>query len=206
MEFMHRFYLPPESCDGRTFRLEGREAHHALQVLRLQTGETVAVLDGVGHEFQCEVEYPTRRAVSLVVRGQHFVPPPPCRITLIQALPKGKIMDAILQKAVELGAQRVIPILSERVVTQLDEEGAEGRREKWRQVTVEAIKQSGAAWLPAVDTPASVAQFLARRVPFELVLVGSLQPERRHPRQCLEEYQARHGRPAKRRGLGRPGG
>jgi len=198
---MHRFYLPPESCAGGNFRLEGREAHHALHVLRLRSGETVTVLDGVGREFQCEVENPTRQAVSLTVRAQQFVPPPPCRITLIQALPKGKIMDAIIQKAVELGAQRVVPILSERVISQLDEDGAEGKREKWRQVAIEAIKQSGAAWLPVVDPPVSVEQFLTRREPFDLSLVGSLQPERRHPRACLEEFRAAHGRPPQSAGV-----
>jgi 16S rRNA (uracil1498-N3)-methyltransferase len=198
---MHRFYLPPESCAGGNFRLEGREAHHALHVLRLRSGETVTVLDGVGREFQCEVENPTRQAVSLTVRAQQFVPPPPCRITLIQALPKGKIMDAIIQKAVELGAQRVVPILSERVISQLDEDGAEGKREKWRQVAIEAIKQSGAAWLPVVDPPVSVEQFLTRREPFDLSLVGSLQPERRHPRACLEEFRAHHGHPPQSAGV-----
>ena len=182
-------------------RLDGREAHHALHVLRLRSGETVAVLDGAGQEFQCEVLSAAHHAVTLARRSRNFVPPPPCQITLIQALPKGKIMDAIIQKAVELGAWRVVPILSERVVSHLDEDGAEGKREKWRQVAVEAIKQSGAAWLPQVDVPLSLEQYLARREPFDLVLAGSLQPDRRHPHACLEEYRAAHGGPPRRIGV-----
>ena len=145
---MHRFYLPPERCSGPQRLLAGREAHHAQNVLRLRIGEQVTVLDGAGHEFLCEVDAVTRQEVSLVMRSQKFVPPLPCQITLIQALPKGKIIDSIIQKSVELGAQRVIPILSERVVSQFDDDGAEARREKWQQVAIEAIKQSGAAWLP----------------------------------------------------------
>ncbi len=192
---MHRFYLPPQTCAVEHFRLDGREAHHALNVLRLRNGETVSILDGAGHEFLCTVENPSRQGVSLTVGSQHFVPPLPCQITLIQALPKGKIMDAIIQKAVELGAWRVAPILSERVVSQLDGDGAELKREKWRQVAIEAIKQCGAAWLPAVDAPLSVEQFLARKDAFDLIMVGSLQRERRHPRQCLADFQSAHGRP-----------
>jgi 16S rRNA (uracil1498-N3)-methyltransferase len=192
---MHRFYLPPGHCAGKTLRLEGREEHHALHVLRLRGGETVTVLDGIGHEILCEVETSTRQALTLAVRSQNFVPPPPCQITLIQALPKGKIMEAIIQKAVELGARRVAPILSERVVSQLHDDGAELKREKWQQTAVEAIKQSGAARLPVVDLPLTVDQFLARQDSFDLSLVGSLQPERRHPRLCLEEFLARHHRP-----------
>ena len=198
---MHRFYIPPRDCAGNRLRLEGREAHHALNVLRLRHGETVTVLDGVGHEFLCEVENPTRQVVTLLVRNQNFIPPLPCQITLIQALPKGKIMDSIVQKAVELGAQRVIPILAERVVSQLDEDGAEGKREKWQQVAIEAIKQSGAAWLPKVEAPLSVEPFLARREPFDLLLVGSLQKERQHPRECLRDYHAKHGTPPKNIGI-----
>jgi len=192
---MHRFYLPPAQCVGDHLRLTDREAHHALHVLRLRSGETVSVLDGAGHAMECEVAGLTRTEVALKVRSRNFIPPLPCQITLIQALPKGKIIEAIIQKAVELGAHRVIPILSERVVSQLDVDGAEGKREKWQQVAVEAIKQSGAAWLPTVAAPVPLARYLAQPEVFDLALIGSLQPERRHPRECLSDYQLRQGRP-----------
>ena len=122
---MHRFYLPPERCAGAALRLEGREAHHALQVLRLQRGELVTVLDGIGNEFLCAVETSSRASLTLSVSLKNFMAAPPCAITLLVGLPKGKILEGIIQKAVELGGQRVVPILSERVVTQLDEEGAD---------------------------------------------------------------------------------
>lgn len=191
---MHRFYLPPALCAGEHLRLTDREAHHALHVLRLRSGETVTVLDGAGHSLACEVTGLARAEVALKVRTRQFVPLPPCQITLLQALPKGKIIESIIQKAVELGAHRVIPILSERVVSQLDQDGAEGKREKWQQVAVEAIKQSGAAWLPLVAAPVPLAQYLARPEVFALSLIGSLQAERRHPREILAEYLAAHGR------------
>jgi 16S rRNA (uracil1498-N3)-methyltransferase len=191
---MHRFYLPPESTRGDSFRLDGREAHHALRVLRLQRGELVAVLDGSGNEFLCTVENNSRDAVTLSVSLKNFTPPPSCAITLLQAVPKGKIIESIIQKAVELGARRIVPLLTERVVTQLDGGDASHKRDKWKQVAVEAIKQCGAAWLPTVETPVTPAQYLARKEPFELSLVGSLQKERRHPRACFQEFQAKHGR------------
>jgi len=192
---MHRFYLPPALCVGDHLRLTDREAHHALHVLRLRSGEIITVLDGAGQSMECEVSTLTRAEVALRVRTRSVIPPLPCQITLMQALPKGKIMDAIIQKAVELGAHQVIPILSERVVSQLDEEGAEGKREKWQLVAVEAIKQSGAAWLPIVFAPVPLAQYLAQPEVFDLTLIGSLQQERRHPRACLSGYQTRQGRP-----------
>ncbi len=199
---LHRFYLPPGSTRGDSLRLDGREAHHALRVLRLKRGELVAVLDGVGNEFLCTVENTLRDAVTLSVSLKNFTPPPPCSITLLQAVPKGKIIESIIQKAVELGARRIVPLLTERVVTQLDDADAGNKREKWQQVAVEAIKQCGAAWLLEVVAPTTIAQvlnpnpsaFSLQPLAFDLSLIGSLQKERRHPRECFQEFQAKHGR------------
>jgi 16S rRNA (uracil1498-N3)-methyltransferase len=191
---MHRFYLPPGRCAGESLRLDGREAHHALRVLRLKHGELVSVLDGIGNEFMCAVEDCGRNVVTLSVSLKNFVPAPPCTITLLQAVPKGKIIEGIIQKAVELGARRIVPVLSERVVTQLDDDDAENKRDKWQNVAIEAIKQCGAAWLPKVEAPVTIEQFLARQEKFDLSLVGSLQKERRHPREVLREFEAKHAR------------
>jgi 16S rRNA (uracil1498-N3)-methyltransferase len=191
---MHRFYLPPERCAGAALRLDGREAHHALHVLRLKHGELVTVLDGIGNEFMCTVQNASRNVINLSVSLKNFVPAPPCAVTLLVGVPKGKIIEGIIQKAVELGARRIVPILSERVVTQLDDEGAESKRDKWQQVAIEAIKQCGATWLPKVEAPMTIEQFLARKEVFDLSLVGALQKERRHPREVLHEFETKHGR------------
>jgi 16S rRNA (uracil1498-N3)-methyltransferase len=191
---MHRFFLPPGHCAGDVLRLDGREAHHALHVLRLKRGELVAVLDGIGNEFLCAVENSSRHAVTLSVSLKNFTPPLPCSITLLQAVPKGKIIESIIQKAVELGARRIVPLLTEHVVTRLDDRDAADKRTKWQQVAIEAIKQCGAAWLPEIETPTTLGEFLKRGDKFYLSLVGSLQKERRHPRECLSGFQAKHGR------------
>ena len=122
---MHRFFLPPESCRSSALRLDGREAHHALHVLRLKGGERVTLLDGAGNEFLCDVESTTKDSLTLSVREKHFHPSPPCPVSLFVAIPKGKIIEDIIEKAVELGAHRIVPLLTERVMTQLDAVGAE---------------------------------------------------------------------------------
>jgi 16S rRNA (uracil1498-N3)-methyltransferase len=191
---MHRFYLPPESCRDDPLRLDGREAHHALHVLRLKRGERVTVLDGAGHEFLCDVENSAKDFLSLAVKEKKIAPAPSCPVTLLVAIPKGKIIESIIQKAVELGAHRIVPLLTERVITQLDGDGAESKREKWQQVAIEAIKQCGAVWLPKVEAPQTISECLARGEAIELALVGSLQTERRHPREWIQEFQKQHGR------------
>jgi 16S rRNA (uracil1498-N3)-methyltransferase len=109
-------------------------------------------------------------------------------------LPKGKIIESIIQKSVELGAHRIVPVLSERVVAHLDDESSEHKRDKWQNVAIEAIKQCGAAWLPKIETPMTIEQFLARKEKFDLTLVGSLQKERRHPREIFREFESKQKR------------
>ena len=190
---MHRFYLPPDQCSRPILTLGGREAHHALHVLRLRIGDRVTILDGAGTEFFCQVGAHDRDKVQLEVVEKRFAPPLPCRLTLLQALPKGKLFESIVQKATELGAFRIVPLLSERVVTRLDGEDATVKRDKWRQATVEAVKQCGTPWLPEVAAPMSLSEFLARGEQFDLPLLGSLQPGSKHPRELIQAFAARHG-------------
>jgi 16S rRNA (uracil1498-N3)-methyltransferase len=204
---MHRFYLPPEHGADPALRIEGREAHHALHVLRMKRGESVIVLDGVGHEFLCEAADVSREAVTLRVTQKISNPPLPCQITLLQALPRGKIIESIIQKSVELGAHRIVPLLTDRVVTQLNEKDRASKQSKWQLVAIEAIKQCGAAWLPKIEMPMTIAEVISQKPEtgsesapgsspsaFDLSLVGSLQTDRRHPRVCFQEFQATHGR------------
>src|SRR6266576_6505339 len=130
---MHRFYLTPDHCRDSALRLTDREAHHAIHVLRVRRGERVAVLDGAGREFLCEVQDLRRDSVQLALVHQNFVPSLPCPITLLQAIPKGKLFESIVQKTTELGVARVVPILSERVVAHLDEEDSAQKADMWRQ-------------------------------------------------------------------------
>lgn len=191
---MHRFYLPPNESDGNSLTLTEREAHHAAQVLRVRTGESVVVLDGAGHELHCEVQNVSRNAVLLAVQKKQFTPPLPFEITLLQAIPKGKIMESIIQKATELGVTRIVPVLSERVTLQLDQESSADKLDKWRLTTIEAIKQCGQPWLPQINAPITPKKFLASGEKFELPLVAGLQSESRHPREYFETFFAEQKR------------
>ena len=185
---MHRFYLPPGQSRGQLLTLQDGEAHHAIHVLRVRKGETLSVLDGEGQELLCEVADVAKKLVSLNVRERKDVPPLPYELTLFQAIPKGKTMDLIVQKATELGVRRIVPILSERVTVQLEGERIEDKRDKWQHVAIEAIKQCGQRWLPRVETPCSLAEGLRTYKDLDFSLVGSLQPGSRHPREFINAY------------------
>jgi 16S rRNA (uracil1498-N3)-methyltransferase len=194
---MHRFHMPPDQCRGNRLTLTGSEAHHAANVLRLRPGAEATVLDGAGKVIACEVETVTKREVHLRVVRTETIPAMPCRITLLLAVPKGKLIDVIIQKATELGVARVVPLLTERVVTHLDGDGAEAKAAKWQQVAVEAIKQCGQAWLPKVEAPVSPRGWLTRGETFDLQLVGALRPGSGHPRDVIRAFQSERGGPPK---------
>jgi 16S rRNA (uracil1498-N3)-methyltransferase len=101
-------------------------------------------------------------------------------------------MDLVVQKATELGVERIVPIASERSVAQIEE--GSNKLEKWRATSVEAIKQCGSPWLPRIDPPQPAQRFLASNERYDLMLVASLQPDTRHPRVCFQSFVAEHQR------------
>jgi 16S rRNA (uracil1498-N3)-methyltransferase len=115
-------------------------------------------------------------------------------VTLAQAIPKGKNMDLIVQKATELGVSKIIPLLSERTVVHLDDDDLRRKREKWKQVVIEAAKQSGQDWLPEVAGPITPKQFFAEFDRYELPLVASLEQDARSFRNVLASFREQHGR------------
>jgi 16S rRNA (uracil1498-N3)-methyltransferase len=184
---MHRFYIPPESWNLDALALDDSETHHALDVLRLSPGEKAVVFNGRGAEATVEVAAVTRKSVTLRRLLHAKSPPIGCAITLAQALPKGKAMDLIVQKAVELGASAISPLLSERTVIQIDEEDAARKQQKWQAAAIEAAKQCGQNWLPKVDLPRTPREFFATPARFDLMLIASLQPDAMHLKQLLAE-------------------
>jgi len=167
---MHRFYLP----NFQQPALSAEEAHHATHVLRVKDGETVNVFDGHGHEAQAQVASITGQSVGLKLLTQTGSAPLPCRITLAQAIPK-KNMDLIVQKATELGVTVIVPLISERTIVQLDEDSK--KVERWREIGLEACKQSGNNWLPEIQAPQKARAFLESPGTFDLKLIASLQPD-----------------------------
>ncbi|MBV8225470.1 MAG: 16S rRNA (uracil(1498)-N(3))-methyltransferase [Verrucomicrobia bacterium] len=190
----HRFYIPPEQWNLEDLFLEEGEAHHCVDVLRLNTGARVVVFNGRGMEVTAEIAEVEKGRVSLrgVIKAK--TDRLACSITLAQAVPKGKNMDLIVQKATELGVGRITPLLSERTVVHLDNDEIEKKKEKWKQVVIEAAKQSGQNWLPELSSPISAKQFFAMFPEYELPLIASLQTDARSFKKVLANFREQHGR------------
>jgi 16S rRNA (uracil1498-N3)-methyltransferase len=191
---MHRFHIPPGTANGAEVLLSPEESHHALRVLRLGPGDVVTLLDGAGVEARGTVLAADKRAVRIGVRERIVHPPLPCAVTLLQSLPKGRLMDTIIEKATELGAARIVPLLTEHTISRPDDDHAASKLEKWRTTALEAVKQCGNPWLPRVEAPVSFADFRRRKERFDLALVASLHPGARPMRAVFDEFQVREKR------------
>ena len=191
---MHRFYITPENWDRRELALRGSEAHHARNVLRMQTGDKLVLFNGKGRELTAEIAHLADDEIRLRKLHESETAPLRCRIVLGQAIPKGKNMDLIVQKAVEIGAAEIAPIISDRTIVQVDSETAAQKQSKWQQIAVEAAKQCGQNWVPHVHAPRKLPELFSvtSNELFNLQLIGSLQPGARHLKEILADYSSEH--------------
>jgi 16S rRNA (uracil1498-N3)-methyltransferase len=190
---MHRFYVSPEEWNPRAFVLRGSEAHHARNVLRMQAGDKLVLFNGAGRELTAEITNVDDDEIRLRKLHESETAPLRCRIVLGQAIPKGKNMDLIVQKAVEIGAAEIAPIISDRTVVQLDAETAAQKQGKWQQIAIEAAKQCGQNWLPYVQRPKKLPEFFSSlEQSFDLRLIGSLQSDARQLKTILQTYSSEH--------------
>ncbi len=185
---MARFYLTPAQwCDSPI--LSGDEARHLSQVLRIKAGERICVFDGQGRRADAEVLTVSRETVEIRLGETHSPARPLPAITLAQAIPKGKNMDLIVQKSVELGIAAIQPLVTRYTIVQ----PGEGKAEKWRRNALEACKQCGQDTLPLIAEPSSLEEWLPAQVDFPgLKIIASLAAGaaplreilRRHPGTC----------------------
>lgn len=185
-----RFYVHPANCDPDEIHLDDAESHHAHEVLRLREDTRVVVFNGEGTEWTAEIIHASKRETILRAIHSHRSPALPARITLAQAIPKGKNMELILQKATELGAAEIIPLISERTIVRLDASERTDRRDKWQRTTIEACKQCGQNWLPTVHAPVPMDQFFASRPNADLNLIAAIDPDARRLKSILADAAA----------------
>ena len=187
---MHRFYL--ENWNRDALILRKAEAHHARDVLRMKRGDRAVLFNGRGREITAEIVDLAKDEIRFRKLHETETPPLRCRITLGQAIPKGKNMDLIVQKAVEIGTAEIAPLISERTIVDLDSKEAEQKQAKWQQVAIEAAKQCGQNWLPTVRAPQKLKDFFAQAAAVDLRLIGSLQPDAIHLKKVLSDYADQH--------------
>ncbi|MGH8212354.1 MAG: 16S rRNA (uracil(1498)-N(3))-methyltransferase [Rhodanobacteraceae bacterium] len=156
-----RIHVDQPLKPGLEVALPPRAAGHVARVLRLRISDALVLFNGDGNDYPCELTEAGERAVhARVLAAQAVASESPLRITLAQALARGEKMDWIVQKATELGAADIVPLVTERSEVKLDGARADKRVEHWRGVAIGACEQSGRARIPEIHAPETVPAWL----------------------------------------------
>ena len=183
---MPRFFT--DRVSGGNVVLTGEDARHISRSLRMKQGEKITVCDFAGTEYECEIERLCDSEVSLKVLSSHpSESEPTVSVTVYQALTKGDKFDTIVQKAVELGASRIVPVITERCVSRPDERSLAKKCERWRKIALEAAKQCGRARIPIVSDAVTVKDAAEEMTKCTLSFVCYEKETERSLRSFLEE-------------------
>ncbi len=181
---MGKFHIRPEAVNESRVVFDDEETRHLTRVLRLGPGDLVQAVDGRGTEYTVRLESVGGRAAqgTILCRSVQRIESP-LSITLAQGIPKGDKMEWIVKTVTELGATRIVPLLTRRCVVRI-QQGRE-RARRWQRVAKEAAKQSGRSVIPVVEVPRTLDEFLAERPAADLG-VCLWERERRGLRELLE--------------------
>jgi 16S rRNA (uracil1498-N3)-methyltransferase len=146
---------------GTRVTLEGNAASHVTRVLRLRVGAALTLFNGWGGEYSASIDKSHGGSVTVAVGESHTIErESPLAVTLAQGVSRGERMDLVVQKATELGVSRLVPLLTERSVVQLDTQQAQRKVNHWRAIAVAACEQCGRNRLPEIAQPIALADFL----------------------------------------------
>jgi 16S rRNA (uracil1498-N3)-methyltransferase len=172
---MHRFHISPGFNLEDLVTLDAKESHHALSVLRVKPGEVVELLDGQGGSFQGIIAGTEKGRVQVAIRAvSETQTASSVRLTLAASVIKPERMEWMVQKACELGAAAIVPLISERTVVRLSRERWKGKVERWQKIASQTCKQCGQATEPKIQEVAEFKKFAAALAPYDLTLIPTL--------------------------------
>ncbi len=169
---MRRFFTGPENIGQKTIIIDnGDDIHHMTKVLRLKEGDVIDVSDTVEWEYRASIISISAEEVHLrILYKQAFSAEPRTRITLFQGIPKQSKMETIIQKNVELGIQRIVPVFMERTVV-VDKGSFHKKINRWQKVADETVKQCKRGIIPTVDDAAGMDDVIGELADFDLVIL-----------------------------------
>ena len=169
---MSRFFVAPEQIGKDQILIEDKsDLHHMKKVLRLQPGDEVDISDGQTWEYRGRIDIlETDFARLTILDKQSFAAEPSVEVTLYQGIPKQGKMETIIQKCVELGVRRIVPVFMDRTV--VVDRGNFGKKiQRWQKVSAEAVKQCKRGIIPEVAEAVRLPQVLAELDAYDLILI-----------------------------------
>ena len=152
---MPHYYVKPENITNKHFVIKGDEAHHLIRVLRVRIGQELNLFDGTSKLYAGKVEDIGKDEVSGTIFASHAGFTPKIPVTLYQAIPKGERFDWLVEKGVELGLKKMVPLYTERSVTK---NISDAKIARWQRVSLAASEQSGRSDIMEVTTPLTFSE------------------------------------------------
>ena len=168
---MPRFFISKDNIDNDSLFIEGDDARHIARSLRMAVGDEITVSNGEGTEYTASLtRIRDERAEASIISSRPSPTEPGVRITLFMAYPKGDKLETVVQKAVELGASRIVPFESSRCIKRPSSDKAEAKRTRLARIAHEAAKQCGRGIIPEVSLPISFTEAVAEAARADLPL------------------------------------
>ncbi|MDP3143730.1 MAG: RsmE family RNA methyltransferase [Candidatus Omnitrophota bacterium] len=186
---MHRFYTPPENIKEKIIIKDSSEIHHLKDVLRMKIGEETIIFDGKGNEYNAKINsLSNHEVVLLIIDKKEGGRKNLLQVCLACALPKKSKSEFIVEKATELGAQRVIPLKTVRTIVDLKGERAERKVERWQEIAVNASKQSQRKTVPKIEKIHTFNQAMQEIKKYDLCLIPCLFGKRKKIEDLLMHF------------------
>lgn len=152
---MPKYFTEPENIKDGFIEISSDEAKHILNVMRMETGDTLTICDGQSNDYLCRIcETGKNYLKAEIEETRKSESEPKTKITLYQGLPKSDKMELIIQKCVEIGICRIVPVITERAVVKIEKGAKEDKKtERWQKISESAAKQSGRGIIPTVERP-----------------------------------------------------
>lgn len=180
---MHTFYVPPNQVSGDFTKINGSEHHHLRNVLRLNSGDNVRIIDGIGNILIAEISNIRNDSTIVSIIEHQFQLKKKPEISLFQGIPKNDKMELILQKTTELGLTKVVPLMTKRSL----QEANENRIERWKKIVISASKQCQTPWLPNLSEVHDFKECLKQLHIYDLKIILWENEEQNHIKTILQQ-------------------
>ncbi len=194
---MSRFFISPESINlnSGSITVTGEDVRHIGNVLRAIPGDVLVLSDGLGMDYEAVIEHIGKDVILTRITGSRpNRTEPPIGLTLFQGLPKADKMEYIIQKCIELGVKRIVPVMTARSVVKFSNaKDSAAKTVRWRRIALEAAKQCDRGIVPIVEEPVRLEKALEmssdcglKLIPYEEESKGSL-------KELLRQYGSNSG-------------
>jgi len=145
-------------------------SHHLVKVLRFPQGQTITLFNGDGANYTAEVLQAKKICTVKILKKTHNPTESKLNLTLVQGIAKGEKMDFLIQKAIELGVNKIIPIFTNHCIVRLKGDKLVNRQQHWQKIIISACEQSGRSFVPEITIPTPLNDFLQQPITNGFVL------------------------------------